>query len=80
MRWTSGLDPCGSVVTSLMRRPATSGPVGALGAASVRRRGAARRGDGEVLVVVVAAGRIAAEAVFVVDGVVVVVDRGVVVD
>jgi len=41
--WTSGLEPAGSVVTSLIRRPATSGPDDAGGELP---RGVVRRGRG----------------------------------
>jgi len=75
--WTSGLTAAGNVVTSLIRRPATTGPAGPVRLAGVRRRGAARWGGGLVVVVVAAAGGV--EALLVVDGVDVVVDRGVVV-
>ena len=75
------------MVTSLIRRPATSGPAGAVRVAGVRRRGEVRCGGGAVVVVVVAAGGVGADAVLVVgcvaevvDCVAVVVDCVVVVD
>ena len=74
MRWTSGLEPSGTVVTSLIRRPVTSGPAGTVRAAGVRGRGEVRRGGGAVVVVVEAAGGVGAGVVLVVDFVVVIVD------
>src|ERR1700761_2825205 len=70
--WTSGLAPAGSAVTSLIRRPDTSGPEGAGPVVRLGRRGARCRAAGAGGVVV--AGGEAAEEVLVVDWVAVVVD------